>query len=938
MPVSRSGEALNALRHLLESNDQQDVAWAGVLDWSDPEVKPFAPTAEVLARRPPDNWMWRQPGAQPAPALLPGLRSAQAYTLTVPTGVAREILDEPPNIAIDQARGPFTTSQKAYCRMSMDLTMRGGTTSGVVYPNAVCEVARSFRLRNVGGASAGAIAAATAAAAERGRWREATGAASRSEQNLSDTFAAGRVRRGFAGLADATAWFSELDLAKPEQRVAQLFRPTGNALPLFRLASAGMQERRKVARFVTLILSAFGARLRLLSIGLFLIASVAATWLSFDSSPKVSTSTAHRLVELAASTLELLAITTALTAVLSLIAFLMSARKVIAQRKRTLPPELREPTLSTPARRVTWGTLATDLAFLAVAALLGSVGLWLAATASVHFRWATLFLIWILATGSQVFVHALALMRIVLSAKGAKFGMIAGATSADVLKGGAKFWNKLAGMPEPTIENALVPWLSQLLNDLSGLSDDDADDLSAVLRFGHLWSSEYDGPCADDKVSEAVRDARSDPRARSINLELISSELVHGVPYRFPLSPDAMRVDGHPRLYLRRSDVAEVFPPNVVDALCQRPFGYQSARGLENGADYDVSDLFELPAPEDLPVIFATRLSLPFPALFQAVRLYARIAGPEDKRHLVRDEYGARVGVGTPPVDVSYPGPQVGTQPDTQPDVLEDGKTRGTVWLEELWFTDGGVTSNFPVHFFDSLLPLWPTLGINLGAHPPGFANQDVWLPADDQSRSSPPSPLGEGFQGFIGAIFNTARGWHDTYQTFMPSFRGRVAWVRQRPGEGGNNLYMSRELIASLALRGAVAGRRLRHRFERTAYWQRHQWLRLRIASDELDRLMAGTRTALHEEGFRRMTDRHEAGTLLPDLQRAIKESGGDPTPPIAESVDGAMPWFAPRDIDAYWHDLDHLVQRFRDYVSSSELRAGVPAPSPDLRQVPPV
>ena len=50
--------------------------------------------------------------------------------------------------------------------------MKGGITSGVVYPHAVCELALTYRFRNVGGTSAGAIAAAATAAAEYGRERE----------------------------------------------------------------------------------------------------------------------------------------------------------------------------------------------------------------------------------------------------------------------------------------------------------------------------------------------------------------------------------------------------------------------------------------------------------------------------------------------------------------------------------------------------------------------------------------------------------------------------------------------------------------------------------------------------------------------------------------------------------------------------------------------
>ena len=49
-----------------------------------------------------------------------------------------------------------------YC----DLVMKGGITSGVVYPLAVVELAERYHFKNIGGTSAGAIAAAATAAAE----------------------------------------------------------------------------------------------------------------------------------------------------------------------------------------------------------------------------------------------------------------------------------------------------------------------------------------------------------------------------------------------------------------------------------------------------------------------------------------------------------------------------------------------------------------------------------------------------------------------------------------------------------------------------------------------------------------------------------------------------------------------------------------------------
>src|ERR671910_1955772 len=50
-----------------------------------------------------------------------------------------------------------------------DLVMKGGITSGIVYPLAACELTRQYRFRSIGGSSAGAIGAAMVAAAEYGR-------------------------------------------------------------------------------------------------------------------------------------------------------------------------------------------------------------------------------------------------------------------------------------------------------------------------------------------------------------------------------------------------------------------------------------------------------------------------------------------------------------------------------------------------------------------------------------------------------------------------------------------------------------------------------------------------------------------------------------------------------------------------------------------------
>src|SRR5579863_7092478 len=86
-----------------------------------------------------------------------------------------------------------------------DIVMKGGITSGIVYPSAVCELAKTYTFKNIGGTSAGAIAAATTAAAEYGRQTD-----------------------GFARLAALPQWLTEgsnlQNLFQPGPRTEALFR------------------------------------------------------------------------------------------------------------------------------------------------------------------------------------------------------------------------------------------------------------------------------------------------------------------------------------------------------------------------------------------------------------------------------------------------------------------------------------------------------------------------------------------------------------------------------------------------------------------------------------------------------------------------------------------------------------------------------------------
>jgi hypothetical protein len=254
----------------------------------------------------------------------------------------------------------------------------------------------------------------------------------------------------------------------------------------------------------------------------------------------------------------------------------------------------------------------------------------------------------------------------------------------------------------------------------------------------------------------------------------------------------------------------------------------EHARGLEPGAAPDPeSRVMPLPEGRDLPVAVATRMSLSFPGLLGMVPLWA----------------------------VDY----------------ERGDEERGVPLDRCWFSDGGVTSNFPVHFFDDLVPSRPTFGINLqytpAGGPPGRKNvaregplRGIYLPQrladgsrDLWKRFDEGAGAVQQVVGFLGALFGAAQAWHDNALLRLPGYRDRVVEIWLDPHEGGLNLDMPEHVIQALVERGRAAGVALRERFAAPSgtaqaggageapappspvspispfSWQTHRWTRLR-------------------------------------------------------------------------------------------------------------
>ena len=317
---------------------------------------------------------------------------------------------------------------------------------------------------------------------------------------------------------------------------------------------------------------------------------------------------------------------------------------------------------------------------------------------------------------------------------------------------------------------ALTPWLTAYLNELAGLEPN-----GDPLTFGQLWNA------SPGEASPAI------------NLEMMTTCLTHGRPYRLPLRDDDDTRDLK-QFYFRRSDFAPLFPEHVVgwmEAHFRKPgeddSGKQDERFREAG-------FIPLPEPEDFPVVVAVRMSLSFPILLSAVPLYAVDRGRKDQLHRLP---------------------------------------------ERCWFSDGGIGSNFPIHLFDATFPRWPTFGIDLTEKHPDF-DAGFYMPRNNfggalvkWSQFDHGSPL-QRLVGFIGQIVMTAKDWADNAQCRLPGFRDRIGQISLTNEDGGLNLDMPPERIARLCSYGEIAGREFVKRFatddpDVVLNWRNHRRVRLR-------------------------------------------------------------------------------------------------------------
>jgi predicted acylesterase/phospholipase RssA len=359
--------------------------------------------------------------------------------------------------------------------------------------------------------------------------------------------------------------------------------------------------------------------------------------------------------------------------------------------------------------------------------------------------------------------------------------------------------------PESRPPQALTNWLYEYFQLLAGKT------LEQPLTFGDLSSATSAGG-----------------EERGVKLKMMTTALSMGRPFSLPLR----RYD----FYFAREELALYFPPNVIEWMVRNP-GVRPTK--TRGRDEKMKEFGYLPFPADdtLPVVVATRMSLSFPGLLSAVPLYryAWEQGRSSQKRVVAETDGEKAG-------------------ESQDAVPERHERFDRSQVERVVFSDGGICSNFPVHMFDSVLPSWPTFGINLRDD---LREGDLRANLPPIRNSLPPEKYAIGSRDdggtvtqFASAIVKTMQNWRDNLQRAAPGFRDRIVTISHTPEEGGLNLDMDETAIKALSDSGALGAQELIDGFAtppspQEDYWTHHRWIRVRsllgVLSGGLDEVYRG-------------------------------------------------------------------------------------------------
>jgi hypothetical protein len=176
---------------------------------------------------------------------------------------------------------------------------------------------------------------------------------------------------------------------------------------------------------------------------------------------------------------------------------------------------------------------------------------------------------------------------------------------------------------------------------------------------------------------------------------------------------------------------------------------------------------------------------------------------------------------------------------------------------ERVWFADGGITSNFPFHLFDSPIPRWPTFGLDLDDLRPDMTDNSprTWMPTSNGGGIAPvwtrlgTLPSFTGVVPFASSMIDAARNWMDNLQSTVPGYRDRIVHVFLNQREGGLNLNMPPDVVTALSGYGEQAADHLIQHFvdgtdggkPTPMTWDNHRWIRYRSSTLLLQEFLAG-------------------------------------------------------------------------------------------------
>jgi hypothetical protein len=443
---------------------------------------------------------------------------------------------------------------------------------------------------------------------------------------------------------------------------------------------------------------------------------------------------------------------------------------------------------------------------------------------------------------------------------------------------------------------ALTQWLHDQIQAIAGKTPG-----SRPLTFADLWGvPELSATPTDQERKERLAETQvrsRDPHQREVDLQMMTTSLTHGRPLRLPVpfQQHQPKLEEGGGLLYRPDELQNFFPADVLAHLeefgaapSDETLGHlaREAPGVE---------FRHFPIGPDLPVVVATRMSLSFPILISAIPLW---------------------------------------QLDHKKDPEQPSGERVT--LKRVVFSDGGITSNFPVHFFDSPLPTRPTFGLHLAGFEPDDKPPD---PHDPSISVSDPAfvnrPTRESWAefdnvfGFLVAIKDAMQNWRDNAQSRLPGFRERIVHIKLAQGEGGLNLAMKPEKITELNNRGSYAGRRLVTLFDCAGpedpvgcRWNDHRYARYRTTMSLL-------------EGYLRAFKRGYAARAPGDKvtidykQRIIQGASRAPYQLASKQL-----------LDFALSTTDTYVELVEGWEANEQTLddGNVPRPSSTLRAVPPV